>query len=229
MKIGYHGVAVPEGKVKYGDPRMRLLVEKCKPKKTSPHYVEFIKDEYVQCDVILIAKELILDLLIHDMEKTEGRFERSHDPEEKTLLRKCLHALEAEQPLCDCAWSDGERAMLAPMNMLSVKPVIMDHGGNSVDHMIEACLEKAAIVFFYTAGPKEVHAWPVAKDADIVTCAGKIHTDLARGFIKGDVARFDDFMSCHNWNDCQKKGLVKVVERDYAIRPGDVIEIRFAV
>jgi ribosome-binding ATPase len=98
-----------------------------------------------------------------------------------------------------------------------------------VTELIELCLAKAGIVFFYTAGPKEVHAWQVPKDSDIVTCAGRIHTDLARGFIKGDIASFDDFMSCHNWNDCQRKGLIKVVDRDYLIQPGDVIEIRFNV
>jgi ribosome-binding ATPase YchF (GTP1/OBG family) len=67
---------------------------------------------------------------------------------------------------------------------------------------------------------KEVHAWQVPEGSDIVTCAGRIHTDLARGFIKGDMAGFEDFLKCHNWNDCQRKGLVKVVDRDYIIKPG---------
>ena len=40
---------------------------------------------------------------------------------------------------------------------------------------------------------------------------------------------FEDFLGCHNWNDCQRKGLVKVVDRDYIIKPGDIIEIRFNV
>lgn len=95
--------------------------------------------------------------------------------------------------------------------------------------MISDVLEKAGMMFFYTSGPKESHAWLVEKNSDIVTCAGKIHTDLARGFIKGDIVEFDDYMSAHNFNDCRTKGFVKVVDRDFIVPDGSVIEIRFNV
>jgi hypothetical protein len=229
MKIGYHACNVPEGKFKYNDPRMKLLVEKCNPKKVSPYYVEFIRDEFTQCEAIVISKESILDLLIHDIEKVEGRLERSVDECEKTLLARCMSALETETPLCDLELDGADRESLQSMSMLSAKPVVVLEKDEETDRVIERCLDRAGFVFFYTTGPKEVHAWQVPKEADIVTCAGKIHTDLARGFIKGDIASFDDYMSCHNWTECQKKGLVKVVDRDYKIQPGDVIEIRFAV
>ena len=67
------------------------------------------------------------------------------------------------------------------------------------------------------------------KDSDIVTCAGKIHSDLARGFIKAEIVSYDDLMSVYNWQEARTKGLVKLVDRDYNIREGDVIEIRFNV
>lgn len=229
MKIGSHACDVPEGKVRYNDPRMKLLVDKCAPKKVSPHYVEFVRDEFSQVEAIVIGRPAILDLLILDIEKVEARMERAEIDAEKELLGKCQRALESETPLCDLDLPAGEKETIASMGVLSAKPVVIVDGGEEPDRVIEKCLEKAGVVFFYTAGPKEVHAWPVAKNADIVTCAGKIHTDLARGFIKGDIAPFDDYMSCHNWNDCQKKGLIKVVDRDYTIQSGDVIEIRFAV
>jgi ribosome-binding ATPase YchF (GTP1/OBG family) len=229
MKIGYHGCNVSEGKVKFNDPRMKLLVDKCQPKKVSPYYVEFIRDEYAQVEAVVIGKAAVLDLLILDIEKVEGRLERAENDAEKALLQRCIGALEAEQPLCDLDVAAAEKESLNAMGLFSAKPVVVLDSEEEADRVIERCLEKAGIVFFYTCGPKEVHAWAVAKDADIVTCAGKIHTDLARGFIKGDIAHFEDFMSCHNWNDCQKKGLIKVVDRDYTIQSGDVIEIRFAV
>ncbi|MGA2506942.1 MAG: DUF933 domain-containing protein [Chitinispirillaceae bacterium] len=229
MKIGFHDVNLPEGKVKYDDPRMARLVEKCAPKKVSPYYVEFLKNEFSQCDTIVISKKSVLELLITDIEKCEGRLERAADGPEKTLTEKSLELLEAESPLCDGAFTDAEREALRSMGMQSVKPVVVLDKEIGVTEVIEQCMAKAGIVFFYTAGPKEVHAWQVPEGSDIVTCAGRIHTDLARGFIKGDVAAFEDFMQCHNWNDCQRKGLVKVVERDYKITPGDIIEIRFNV
>ncbi|MBR5946543.1 DUF933 domain-containing protein, partial [bacterium] len=62
-----------------------------------------------------------------------------------------------------------------------------------------------------------------------VTCAGKIHSDLARGFIKADVVSFEDFMTVFNMSEAQKKGLVKLVDKDYVIPDGSIIEIRFNV
>ncbi|MCK5193306.1 MAG: DUF933 domain-containing protein, partial [Desulfobulbaceae bacterium] len=73
------------------------------------------------------------------------------------------------------------------------------------------------------------HAWLVKKGSTILECAGKIHTDLARGFIKGDIVTLEDYLNCHNFNECKSKGLVKVVDRDYVVEPNEVIEIRFNV
>lgn len=229
MKIGFHDVSVPEGKTKYDDPRMKLLVEKCNPKKVSPYYVEFMKDEFAKSEAIVISKKSVLELLIGDIEICERRIENAADAAEAELYKKCMAHLESESPLCDLAVSGAEQESLRSSGALSLKPVIVLEQEKSTVEVIELCLDKAGIVFFYTVGPKEVHAWEIQRDADIVTCAGRIHTDLARGFIKGDIASFDDYMSCHNWNDCQKKGLVKVVDRDYTIKPGDIIEIRFAI
>jgi ribosome-binding ATPase len=229
MKIAFKDLDLPEGKTKYNDPRMAKLVEKCQPKKVSPYYIEFLKEDFVQAEAIVIAKASILDLLIQDIEKCENRLERAENDAEKALLAKSSALLEGETPLCDGEFSGEEQQLLRAIGFLSFKPVVMLDGSKEVTEVIELCLAKAGIVFFYTAGPKEVHAWQVPKNSDIVTCAGRIHTDLARGFIKGDIAPFDDYMSCHNWNDCQKKGLIKVVDRDYLIQAGDVIEIRFNV
>jgi ribosome-binding ATPase YchF (GTP1/OBG family) len=84
-------------------------------------------------------------------------------------------------------------------------------------------------MFFYTSGPKESHAWLVEKGSEIIACAEKIHSDLARGFIKGDVVCFEDYMNCHNFNDCKSKGLARLVDRDYIVQPNEIIEIRFNV
>jgi ribosome-binding ATPase len=225
MKIGFHDVGLTEGKVKYDDPRMKMLVEKCSPKKVSPYYVEFLKGEFSQSEAIVISKRAILDLLINDIEKCESKAGGPGND----LAEKCLKLLEAESPLCDGQFDSGEMETLRSMGLQSLKPVVVLGENKEVADIIALCMAKARIVFFYTAGPKEVHAWPVPEGSTIVTCAGRIHTDLERGFIKGDVAGFEDFMKCHNWNDCQRKGLVKVVDRDYIITPGDIIEIRFNV
>ena len=69
MKIGFTGLDIPEGKSKYQDKILTALANKDKPKKISPFFVEFLKNEYLNIDAIAVHKEYLLDILILDMEK----------------------------------------------------------------------------------------------------------------------------------------------------------------
>ena len=229
MKICSIGFDLPEGKVKYQDERVITLDQKLSPKKITPFYVEFIRDDYSHCDGFLIAQARLWDLLILDMEKLEARRERTGDEAEKALLDKCLGYLEQEVPLCDGQFSEAELTLLRTLAPLSLKPTLVTPEAPELNDAITMILNKCGIIFFYTADKKEVHAWPVQRDSDIVTCAGKIHSDLARGFIKADIVSYDDFLQVFNMQEARTKGLVKLVDRDYTIHEGDIIEIRFNV
>jgi hypothetical protein len=229
MKICFAGFDLPEGKIKFQDEKVITLENKFAPQKTTPFYAEFIKDDFQNCDAIFIARDHILDLLILDMEKLETRGDRTADETEKKLLSKCLEFLEQETPLCQVQFSEEEMALLRGLAPLSLKPTVVAGEQPEINEIIKAVLDAAGIVFFYTAGKKEVHAWPMPEGADIVSCAGKIHSDLARGFIKADIVSYQDLLGVHNLNEARSKGLVKLVDRDYAIRPGDVVEIRFNI
>ena len=100
---------------------------------------------------------------------------------------------------------------------------------SDVNHIISLAIEKADYMFFYTSGPQESHSWFVPKGSNIITCAGKIHTDLARGFIKGDVVKYQDYLEHYNFNECKTKGVAKMVDKDYIVNADEVIEIRFNV
>jgi len=229
MKIGFHGFSLPEGKIRYNDKRLIALKEKLEPDKFSPYFAEFIEDEFVQCDGILISRETLLDLLILDMEKLETRLARSESEPEKVLIEKCLHLLEEEQVLCDVAFNDEEKEILQGLAPLSYAPTAVVDEEPDTDTAVDIMLKTTRTMFFYTAGKQEVHAWPMPVGSDAVTCAGKIHSDLARGFIKADVVAYDEFMSVYNMQEARKAGLVKLVDRDYTIEDGAVIEIRFNV
>ena len=228
MKIGFTGIELPEGKTKYKDEKLEALAAKDNPKKVSPFFAEFIRDEFTRCDAIAVASAAVLDVLINDIDILESRLARVDDAE-KPVLEKCLSHLEEEIPLCDVEFTDAESEVLAPINPSSMKPVVRVEPETDVDAVIRMTLAKAGQMFFYTSGPQESHAWLVPRESDIVSCAGKIHSDLARGFIKGDVVRFEDYMDCHNFNDCKSKGVAKLVDRDYIVQPNEVIEIRFSV
>ena len=229
MKIGFTGIDITEGKTKFKDDILIALEEKDNPKKVSPYFAEFIRDEYVQSDAIVISKDNLLDLLILDMDKIETRLSRSAESDEKAVLEKCLSNLENEIPVCDLSFDEKELTILQAFGPLSLKPVVTLTGDEDINTIISLALDKADNMFFYTSGPAESHAWLIKKGSDIVTCAGQIHTDLARGFIKGDVVSFDDYMAHHSFKECISKGVAKLVDRDYIVLPGDIIEIRFSV
>jgi len=229
MKIGFTSIDLPEGKIKYKDENLIALEMKDKPRKVSPFFAEFIRDEFIQSDAIVIPVSNILDLLILDMEKIEARLTHLTVDSEKELMMKCLEKLEKEIPLCDVEFNDEETKILKAIAPQSLKPVVKVEDSVDANTIIALALEKTDSMFFYTSGPQESHAWLVKKGADIITCAAKIHTDLARGFIKGEIVRFEDYMNCHNFNECRSKGLVRLMDRDYIVQPREIIEIRFNV
>ncbi|MCP4268061.1 MAG: DUF933 domain-containing protein [Candidatus Brocadiaceae bacterium] len=229
MKIGFTGIDLQEGKTKYKDETLIALEAKDKAKKVSPFFAEFMKDEFVQSDVIVVPKNNILDLLILDMDKIETRLSKLDEGDEKSLMTKCMELLEQETPLCDVEFNDEDMEMMTALAPISFKPIVQIEGSEDLNTIIKLALDKANCMFFYTSGPKESHAWLADKGSEIITCAEKIHSDLARGFIKGDVVSFEDYMKCHNFNDCKSKGVAKLVDRDYIVQPNEIIEIRFNV
>ncbi|KAF0118318.1 MAG: hypothetical protein FD151_2198, partial [bacterium] len=191
MKIAYTGLNLPEGKIKYHDEIFVSLAEKFQPAKLSPYYFEFLPEDYESADIIAIADEHVLDLLILDMEKIEGRLSRTEDPSEKEVLKKCLSQLEDQKPICDLFLNNSERAIVNALRPMSFKPTLVSKDTSPDANVVcRDGMEKAGMMFFYTIGKQEVHAWLVEKDTDAVTCAGKIHSDLARGFIKAELVSF---------------------------------------
>jgi len=230
MKIAYTGLELPEGKVKYNDAILADLERMFDPDKVTPFYFELLPDDYETAEGIAITNERILDLLILDMEKTEARLSLVDDGNEKAVLEKCLTQLEEEKPVCDLKIDDGEREIINAFGLLSFKPtVVFEDTEVTADLVCEEVMARANVMFFYTAGKKEVHAWFVEKNANAVSCAGKIHTDLARGFIKAEIVSHAELMTAHNFKDAGSKGLTKLVDADFPIPEKTVLDIRFNV
>jgi ribosome-binding ATPase len=230
MKISFSGLDLIPGKIKYKDDRLIALADKFSSKKITPFFVELKEGDFAWADGIIILKDKILDLLILDIEKVEARLARISDEEEKKLFQKCLSLLEREIPLFEGEFSEKEISLLREFSPLSFKPVLLISDIKaSLDFLLAGLFKKSKTVFFYTAGKNEVKAWPVKKDLDIVSCAGKIHSDLARGFIKADIINFEQFENVHNMSQARSQGLVQTVGREYKIKDGDIIEIRFNV
>ena len=230
MRIAYTGLDLPQGKMKYKDEVFTGLVEKFQPAKVSPYYFEFLPDDYEAADIIAIANDDVLDLLIHDMEKIEGRLSRTEDSAEKGVLDKCLAQVEDQRPICDLPMDDAERAIVKALGLLSFTPTLAcEDTSPDADVVCRDGMEKAGMMFFYTVGKQEVHAWLVEKGADAVTCAGRIHSDLARGFIKAELVSCANMMTAHNMQDARTRKLTKLVGRDHSIPMNTILDIRFNV
>ena len=85
------------------------------------------------------------------------------------------------------------------------------------------------LITFFTTGSKETRAWTVKKGTKAPQAAGKIHSDMERGFIAAEVISYEDLIKSGSWNKAKEKGLVRLEGRDYEIRDGDVVFFRFNV
>lgn len=230
MLIASTGLNLPEGKVKYEDPVVIALAERFSPKKVTPYYCKFVPDDYEAADAIVVSREHVLDLLIHDIDKLETRRGRTEDPEEQAAIDRVLVELENDVPVCDQTLSEPEQKHMRILSPLSLKPtLVVDGDAAEPNEIIPTAMAKADVMFFYTSGKPEVHAWFADRGSDAVTCAGKIHSDLARGFVKAEIVPVDDLLKCHSLQDARKQGLTRLVDHDFVIPENTVIDIRFNV
>ena len=102
-------------------------------------------------------------------------------------------------------------------------------GEGALSRMVGASYTALGVQSFYTLGPKEAHAWTVRLGASAPEAAGKIHSDLERGFIRAEVAQIDAVIEAGGWDAAKASGIVKVEGKTYTISEGDVVLIRFSV
>ena len=100
---------------------------------------------------------------------------------------------------------------------------------SSLDRLIAAGYELLGLISFLTAGPKEARAWTIRRNLKAPQAAGKIHSDLERGFIRAEVVAFDDLERLGSYNKAKENGLVRVEGKEYVVKDGDVMLIRFNV
>ena len=98
-----------------------------------------------------------------------------------------------------------------------------------LDLVVQRSYALLGLMSFLTAGAPEVRAWTIKRGMKAPKAAGKIHSDLERGFIRAEVIAFDELMACGNMAAAKEKGLVRVEGKEYVMQDGDVVLIRFNV
>lgn len=95
--------------------------------------------------------------------------------------------------------------------------------------LIQCSYELLGYISFLTAGKDEVRAWTITKGTKAPRAAGKIHSDLERGFIRAEIVAFNDLKSCGSMTAAREKGLLRSEGKDYIMQDGDITNIRFNV
>lgn len=93
--------------------------------------------------------------------------------------------------------------------------------------LIRLCLSNLSTIIFYTIKGEETRAWPVTLGTKVIEGAGKIHTDMQKGFIKAEVLAYADFIKSGGFTEAQNLGYTKIEGKDYILHDGDIVLIKF--
>ena len=97
------------------------------------------------------------------------------------------------------------------------------------DRFIRSAYEALSLLSFFTAGPNEARAWTISRGTTAVGAAGKVHSDMERGFIRAEVIAYGEYIAHRGEAGCREAGKMRLEGKDYVVRDGDVIHFRFKV
>lgn len=152
------------------------------------------------------------------------------DPSENEYVQmvKEFAANENSQVIVVCAKIESEIAELDEEE----KKVFLEELGieeSGLDQLIRAAYDLLGLATYFTAGVQEVRAWTFKKGMKAPQCAGVIHTDFERGFIRAETVSYDDLMENGSMTAAKEAGKVRLEGKEYIVKDGDVMHFRFNV
>jgi GTP-binding protein YchF len=103
----------------------------------------------------------------------------------------------------------------------------MGFEGDALQRFVRACYDLLKVITFFTIKGEETRGWTLREGTSVRDAAGKIHSDMRDRFICAEVVAFEDFISCSGMAVAREKGLVRTEGKDYIVRDGDIVLIRF--
>ncbi|HSK15557.1 MAG TPA: DUF933 domain-containing protein [Gaiellaceae bacterium] len=105
---------------------------------------------------------------------------------------------------------------------------VFREGPSALEDVVRRLLAALDLVAFFTAGDKETRAWTLPRGGTALDAAATIHTDIARGFIRCEVIRWDDLAACGSHAEASRRGLQRLEGKTYVVEDGDVLNVRFS-
>jgi len=230
MRIAVMAIDFPLGKKNLPDERLDKLRGVFHSPKVTSVQINFEDQAHMlDCDGVLCDINTKLDLILKDLEIIEGRI--SSDAQNKDLFLRCKEALEKETLLNEVPFNEEEKKILLNLNLVTLKPITFQNKEilASFPEIMRDVYANCAMISFFTVNERELRAWSIKKGVSVFEAAGCIHSDLQRGFIKAEVVNYEDLISSGGLNQAKGKGLVKLEGKEYVVRDGDLIQVRFSV
>ena len=142
----------------------------------------------------------------------------------ETLARQ-----EGAQVLPICAKLEQDIAELDDPEERAMFLADMGIEASGLDRLIRCSYELLGLISFLTYGKDECRAWTIRKGTKAPQAAGKIHSDIERGFIRAETINFDEMIACGSVAAAKEKGLLRSEGKDYVVKDGDMIYFRFNV
>jgi hypothetical protein len=201
--------------------KIKAQLEAGKPVRT----LEFTEDEdeFVKTLFLLTSKPVLYAANVSEDDVLSGNLEND-------LVKKVEEyaAKENSEVIPICASLEEQ---LSSLNEEEEKEMLDEYGleASGLDRLIKKSYKLLGLMSFLTAGPDEVRAWTIVNGTKAPKAAGKIHTDIERGFIRAEVISYDDLVACGSETAAKEKGLYRLEGKDYIMQEGDVVFFRFNV
>jgi GTP-binding protein YchF len=163
----------------------------------------------------LSLKPALVVLNIGEEQISEGEQATPPGLEGWTVLRLCARV---EREIAELA-PDDQREFLQQMGL--AEP--------ARDVFVRAAYGLLQLVSFFTVGEDEVRAWPVRAGSTALVAAGKIHSDIARGFIRAEAIQYEDFLRVGTLAAAKSQGVLRLEGKEYPVRDGEILHFRFSV
>eukprot|EP00871_Galdieria_phlegrea_P004860 jgi/Galph1/5375/GphlegSOOS_G4060.1 len=245
-------------------------------------------------DPVRDMETINIELALADLAQIDRRLERAKKnhtnqkaPLEMQVLEKVKAALDSGKSLRVMEWTEQERNVLQPLQLLSMKPMLyaanvleeeLVHGNRYVQQALHKAKEENTTVIvvsaqveselaslseqeredylkalgvdrenvglgllvremykllgletYFTCGPKETRAWTIRRGTKAPQAAGRIHSDMERGFIRAEVTSYEQMIALGSEKKAKEQGLIRSEGKEYIVQEGDIVLFRFNV
>ena len=201
--------------------RLKAHLEANKPART----LEATEDEeaFVKSLFLITSKPVLYACNISEDDMMEGNLDNEY-------VQKVRAYAETENSgiMVVCAKLEEE---LSGLDEEEKAEMLSEYGleESGLDKLIQASYKLLGLMSYLTAGVQEVRAWTIKQGTKAPQAAGKIHSDIERGFIRAEVVSYDDLVECGSEAAAKEKGVYRLEGKEYVMKDGDIVNFRFNV